>query len=137
MLRLTRIYMVPVVLVLMALALAGCQPVADARTEFCQTLHDVGNSAVELKNAKVDQPVDQVKATVDGLQQKKKNLDRLAKLTPIPALDKLAAAIDGATQAVSGAVGNTLGPVVQKVNVAGDTLQQTYTELNDAVCVAK
>jgi hypothetical protein len=137
MLRLTRIYVTPIILVLMALALAGCQQVADARAEFCQTLHDVGTSAVELKNAKIDQPVDQVKATVDGLQQKKKNLDRLAKLTPIPAIDKLDAAIDGATQAVSEAVGSTLGPVVQKVNAAGDTLQQTYTDLNNAVCVAK
>jgi hypothetical protein len=137
MLRLTRIYVIPLVLVLMALVLAGCQPVSNARTEFCQTLHDVGTSATELKNAKIDQPVDQVKATVDGLQQKKKNLDRLAKLTPVPALDKLAAAIDGATQAVSEAVGNTLGPVVQKVNAAGDQVYQTYTNLNDAVCVAK
>ena len=137
MLRLTRIYVTPVILVLMALALAGCQQVADVRAEFCQTLHGVGTSAVELKNAKVDQPVDQIKATVDDLQQKKKNLERLAKLTPVPALDKLVAAIDSATQAASEAVGNTLGPVVQKVNAAGDQVQQTYTELNDAVCAAK
>lgn len=51
--------------------------------------------------------------------------------------EHVAFAIDGATQAVSGAVGNTLGPMVQKVNAAGDTLQQTYTDLNNAGCVAK
>ena len=134
---LTRSYIVLVGLALVVLALTGCQPVSDARAEFCQTLRDVGTSAVELKNAKIDQPVDQIKATADSLQQKRKNLDRLARLTSIPSIVKLDSAVDNAVQAVSEVTGSTLGPTVTKINAAGDQLQQTYTELNDAVCAAK
>ena len=43
--RLTRSYVVLVSLVLFVLALTGCQPVSDARAEFCQTLRDVSPSA--------------------------------------------------------------------------------------------
>lgn len=135
--RLTQSYFVLVGLVLLVLALTGCQPVSDARAEFCQTLRDVGTSAAELKSAKIDQPVDQVKAAADSLQQKRTNLDRLARLTSIPSIVKLDAAVDAAVQAVSGVVGSTLGPAVTKINAAGDQLQQTYTEVNDAVCAAK
>ena len=135
--RLTRSFVVLVGLVLLGLALTGCQPVADARAEFCQTLRDVGTSATELKSAKIDQPVDQIKATANNLQQKRQNLDRLARLTSIPAIDKLDAAVDAAVQAVSEVAGSTIGPAVTKINAAGDQLQQTYTEVNDAVCAAK
>ena len=135
--RLTRSYVVLVGLVLVVLALTGCQPVSDARAEFCQTLRDVGTAAVELKSAKIDQPVDQVKATADSLQQKRTNLDRLARLTSIPSIVKLDAAVDSAVQAVNEVVGSTIGPAVTKINAAGDQLQKTYTDLNDAVCAAK
>jgi len=134
---LTRSTIVLVGLVLVVLALTGCQPVSDARAEFCQTLRDVGTSAVELKSAKIDQPVDQVKAAADSLQQKRKNLDRLARLTSIPSIVKLDSAVDSAVQAVNEVAGSTLGPAVTKINAAGDQLQQTYTEVNDAVCAAK
>jgi hypothetical protein len=135
--HLKRSYVVLVSLVLLGLALTGCQPVADARAEFCQTLRDVGTSAVELKSAKIDQPVDQIKATADNLQQKRRNLDRLARLTSIPSVVKLDAAVDNAVQAVNEVVGSTIGPAVTKINAAGDQLQQTYTDLNNAVCAAK
>jgi hypothetical protein len=107
------------------------------RAEFCQTLRDVGTAATELKSAKIDQPVDQIKTTASNLQQKRQNLDRLARLTSIPSLVKLDSAIDSAVQAVNEAVGGTVGSAVTKINAAGDQLQQAYTELNDAVCVAK
>lgn len=135
--RLRRSYIVLVGLVLLGLTLTGCQPVSDARAEFCQTLRDVGASAVELKSAKIDQPVEQVKAVADSLQQRRTNLDRLARLTSIPSIVKLDAAVDSAVQAVSEVTGSTIGPAVTKINAAGDQLQQTYTELNDAVCAAK
>jgi hypothetical protein len=135
--HLTRSCIVLVGLVLLVLALTGCQPVSDARAEFCQSLRDVGTSAVELKSAKIDQPVDQIKATADSLQQKRKNLDRLARLTSIPSIVKLDAAVDAAVQAVSEVAGSTIGSAVTKINAAGDQLQQTYTEVNDAVCAAK
>ena len=124
-------------LVLVVLALTGCQPVSDARAEFCQTLRDVGTAATELKSAKIDQPVDQVKATANNLQQKRQNLDRLARLTSIPSIVKLDSAVDSAVQVVNEVAGSTIGPAVTKINAAGDQLQQTYTELNDAVCAAK
>ncbi len=124
-------------LVLAVLALTGCQPVADARAEFCQTLRDVGSAATDLKSAKIDQPVDQIKTTASNLQQKRQNLDRLARLTSIPSLVKLDAAVDNAVQAVNEAAGGTVGSAVTKINAAGDQLQQTYTELNNAVCAAK
>ena len=135
--HLTRSYIVLVGLVLVMLALTGCQPVSDARAEFCQTLRDVGTAATELKSAKIDQPVDQIKATADSLQQKRRNLDRLARLTSIPSVVKLDSAVDSAVQAVNEIVGSTIGPAVTKINAAGDQLQETYTELNDAVCAAK
>ncbi len=137
MLRFTRSYVILVSLVLFVLALAACQPVSDARAQFCQSLRDVGTAAVELKSAKIDQPVDQVKATANNLQQKRQNLDRLARLTSIPSIVKLDSAVDSAVQAVNEVAGGTLGPAVTKINAAGDQLQQTYTELNDAVCAAK
>ena len=119
------------------LALSGCQQVSDTRAEICQTLRDVGTAATELKSAKIDQPVDQIKTTASNLQQKRQNLDRLARLTSIPSLVKLDAAVDSAVQAVNEIAGSTIGPAVTKINAAGDQLQQTYTELNDAVCAAK
>jgi hypothetical protein len=122
---------------LLGLALTGCQPVSNTRAEFCQALRDVETSAVELKSAKINQPVDQIKATADSLQQKRKNLDRLARLTSIPSIVKLDSAVDSAVQAVNEVVGSTIGPAVTKINAAGDQLQQTYTELNNAVCAAK
>ena len=135
--RLTRSYMILVGLMLFALVLTGCQPVSDARTEVCQTLRDVGTAATELKSAKIDQPVDQIKATANNLQQKRQNLDRLARLTSNPSLVKLDAAVDSAVQAVNEVAGGTVGSAVTKINAAGDQLQQTYTELNDAMCAAK
>ena len=135
--RLTRSYMILVGLMLFALALTSCQPVSDARTEVCQTLRDVGTAATELKSAKIDQPVDQIKATANNLQQKRQNLDRLARLTSNPSLVKLDAAVDSAVQAVNEVAGGTVGSAVTKINAAGDQLQQTYTELNDAMCAAK
>jgi hypothetical protein len=116
----TRSDVVVVSLVLLGLALTGCQPASDARAEFCQTLRDVGTAATELKSAKIDQPVDQIKATADGLQQKRKNLDRLARLTSIPSIVKLDSAVDSAVQAVNEVVGSTIGPAVTKINAAGD-----------------
>ena len=135
--RLTRSYVVLVSLVWFVLALTGCQPVSDARAEFCQTLRDVGTAAVELKGAKIDQPVDQLKTTANNLQQRRQNLDRLARLTSIPSIVKLDSAVDSAVQAVNEAAGGTLGSAVTKINAAGDQLQQTYTEVNNAVCAAK
>ena len=135
--RFNRSYVVFVGVMLIGLALPGCQPVSDARAEFCQTLRDVGTAATELKSAKIDQPVDQIKATANNLQQKRQNLDRLARLTSIPSIVKLDSAVDNAVQAVNEVAGGTLGPAVTKINAAGDQLQQTYTELNDAVCAAK
>jgi len=136
MLRFTRSFIF-VGLVFVALVLSGCQQVSDTRAEICQTLRDVGTAATELKSAKIDQPVDQIKTTASNLQQKRQNLDRLARLTSIPSLVKLDAAVDSAVQAVSEVAGSTIGPAVTKINAAGDQLQQTYTELNDAVCAAK
>jgi hypothetical protein len=123
--------------VVMLLALAGCQQVSDARAEFCQNLRDVGTQAAEFKAAKIDQPADQVRSKVADLQQKQKNLQRLARLTNNPTLDKINSAIDNVAQAVGEVTGSTLGPVAEKISAAGDKLQQSYTELNDAVCVAK
>ncbi len=134
--RLTRNYIL-VGVALVALVLTGCQPVSDARAEFCQTLRDVGTAATDLKSAKIDQPVDQIKTTASNLQQKRQNLDRLARLTSLPSLVKLDAAVDSAVQAVNEAAGGTVGSAVTKINAAGDQLQQTYTDLNNAVCAAK
>jgi hypothetical protein len=123
--------------VMMLAVLAGCQQVSDARTEFCQNLRDVGTEAAGFKAAKIDQPVDQVRSTVADLQQKQKNLQRLARLTNNPTLDKINTAIDGVSQAVGEVTTSTLGPLAEKISAAGDKLQQAYTELNDAVCAAK
>ena len=135
--RLVQTVLVPLLLTLMVLSLAACQRVGNARAEFCQSLREVGAQAVELKGVKVDQPVDQLRTKVENLQEVKKNLDRLAKLTPIPGLDKLDSALDGVTQGLAQASGNSLGSAAASINAAGDQLLQTYNEVNDAVCAAK
>jgi chromosome condensin MukBEF complex kleisin-like MukF subunit len=78
-----------------------------------------------------------VRSKVADLQQKQKNLQRLARLTNNPTLDKINSAIDNVAQVVGEVTGSTLGPIAEKISAAGDKLQQSYTELNDAVCVAK
>jgi hypothetical protein len=123
--------------VVMLAVLGGCQQVSDARAEFCQNLRDVGTQAAEFKAAKIDQPADQVRSKVTDLQQKQKNLQRLARLTNNPTLDKINTAIDNVSQAVGEVTTNTLGPIAEKISAAGDKLQQAYTELNDAACAAK
>jgi hypothetical protein len=123
--------------VVMLVVLAGCQQVSDARTEFCDTLRGVGTQATEFKAAKIDQPADQVRSQVASLQQKQKNLQRLARLTNNPTLDKINSAIDNVAQTVGEVTGSTLGPIAEKISAAGDKLLQTYTELNNAVCAAK
>jgi hypothetical protein len=119
------------------LSLAGCQQVADARAEFCSDLRDVGAKAVELKAAKVDEPVSKYQATIDSLAAKKKNIDRLAKLTPVEAIDKLDAALDKVAQAYGEFKSNVLGPTTDKLSAAAGELQQAYNDINDAVCAAK
>ena len=135
--RRMRSLVIPLLLSLVVLSLAACQRVGNARAEFCQSLREVGAQAVELKGVKVDQPVDQLRTKVENLQEVKKNLDRLARLTPIPGLDKLDSALDGVTQGLAQASGNSLGSAAASINAAGDQLLQTYNEVNDAVCAAK
>lgn len=134
---LKRYSLLSIIFVVLLLLLAGCQQVSDARTEFCDTVHDVGTLATDFKSAKVDQPVDEFKAKVDTLRAKKKTLDRLAKLAPGPVLEKLTTAIDEVAQAVGTVSGNTLGPAADKINAAGAKLESIYLELDDAVCAGK
>jgi len=119
------------------LSLAGCQQVSDARSEFCTDLRDIGAKAVELKAAKVDDPVSKYQSVIDNLAAKKKNVDRLAKLTPVAAIDQLDAALNKVAQTFATVQGNVLGPVADKVTAAAGGLEQTYKEINDAVCAAK
>ncbi|MBE2222069.1 MAG: hypothetical protein IAF02_11030 [Anaerolineae bacterium] len=119
------------------MVLAGCQKVSDTRTEFCDSLRGVGADAVAFKEAKVTEPVDEFRTKVEALQQKKTNLERLARITSIDGLDKVVAAIDAVAQTATEISGNTLGPAVEKVNTAGANLESAYLELNDAVCAAK
>ncbi len=119
------------------MVLVGCQKVSDTRTEFCDSLRGVGADAVAFKEAKVTEPVSEVRTTMESLQQKRRNLERLARITQIEGLDKLVTAIDAVAEAVAEVSGNTLGPAVEKVNTAGANLESAYLELNDAVCAAK
>jgi C4-dicarboxylate-specific signal transduction histidine kinase len=122
---------------MLIISLAGCQQVSDARAEFCSNLRDVGAKAVELKAAKVDEPISKYQSTIDDLAAKRKNIQRLAKLTSIEAVDKLDAALDKVAQAYAGLQGNVLGPAANKVTAAAGELEQTYNNINDAVCAAK
>ncbi|MFN2188907.1 MAG: hypothetical protein ACK2T3_09080 [Candidatus Promineifilaceae bacterium] len=117
--------------------LAGCEKVSDARSDFCDALDEVGETATEFKNAKVDEPVEKFQSKVDNLRDRKERLDKLAKLTDVPALDRLANAIDNVAEAVSNVSGNTLGPAVDKVQAAGAELKAAHQELDDAVCAEK
>ena len=137
MLRLMRKLAVPLLFVLTMLLLAGCQQVADVRAEFCQNLRNVGPQVTEFKSARFDQPVDQFRTKVDALQQKRRNLDRLARLTSIPAIVNLDAAVDNIAQVVGQVTGDTLGLAASQISAVADKLQQAYAELNDAVCAAK
>ena len=124
-------------IIFVVLLLVGCQRVSDARTEFCDTLHDVGALATDFKSVKVDEPVDEFGEKVDTLRAKKKTLDRLAELAPGPVLEKLATAVDEVAQAAGAISGKTLGPAADKINAAGAELESIYLELDDAMCAEK
>ena len=66
---------------------------------------------------------------------KKENIDRLAKLTQVAAIDKLDAALDKVAQVYASVQGSMLRPIADKLT-AGE-LQQTYNDINNAVCTAK
>lgn len=46
----------------------------------------------------------------------KATLNRLARLTSIPAIDKLNSAIDGVAQGMAQVSGNTLGPAAESIS---------------------
>jgi C4-dicarboxylate-specific signal transduction histidine kinase len=123
--------------VLLALALAGCQQVADARSEFCTELRDIGARAVELQAAKIDEPISKYQNTIDNLAAKRRNVARLARLTSIPAVEKLDAALDKVAQAYASVQGNVLGPAADKMTSAAAEVQQVYNDINTAVCAGK
>lgn len=124
-------------LLIMVMVLAGCQKVSDTRLEFCNSLREVGTLSVEFKEAKVDQPVDEFRTKVESLQQRRQNLERLARITSFEGLDRLVAAIDAVALAVTEVSGNTLGPAVERINAAGAALETVYLDLNNAFCSAK
>jgi C4-dicarboxylate-specific signal transduction histidine kinase len=121
----------------LTLSLAGCQQVSDARSEFCANLRDIGAQAVELKAAKIDDPITKYQSTIDSLAAKRKNVDRLARLTSSESIAKLDAALDKVAQTYATVQGNVLGPAADKLTAAAGELQQTYSDINDAVCAAK
>jgi hypothetical protein len=129
--------LIALTLTMIAALLTGCQRVSDARTEFCQTLRPVGALAVDLKSIDADTPADQVRAKAATLEKAKPTLQRLARLTPIPAIDELSSSIDQVVQSAAQATGTTLGPAAVQVAAAGAQLEQVYTQVNDAVCAAK
>ena len=122
---------------LLVLSLAGCQQVSDARSEFCTELRDIGARAVELKAAKVDEPITKYQSTIDSLATKRQNVNRLARLTSIEAISRLDAALDKVAQAYAAVQGNVLGPAADKLASAAAELQQVYNDINTAVCAAK
>ena len=125
------------VVLLLAVALAGCQQVSDARSQFCTELRDIGARAVELKAAKVDEPITKYQSTIDSLATKRQNVNRLARLTSIESIAKLDAALDKVAQAYATVQGNVLGPAADKLASAATELQQVYDDINTAVCAAK
>jgi hypothetical protein len=129
--------MLMLTVLLVVLALAGCQQVSDARSEFCTELRDIGARAVELKTAKIDDPITKFQSTIDSLAAKRKNVDRLARLTSIEAIVKLDAALDKVAQAYATVQGTVLGPAADKLVAAATELQQVYNDINTAVCAAK
>ena len=129
--------MLMLVVLLLVVALAGCQQVSDARSQFCTELRDIGAKAVELKAAKVDEPITKYQSTIDSLAAKRQNVNRLARLTSIESIAKLDAALDKVAQAYATVQGNVLGPAADKLTAAAGELEQTYKNINDAVCAAK
>ncbi len=124
------------VLVLM-LVLAACQQVSDARAEFCNNLREIGTQAAELKAAKIDEPVSKYQATIDNLAAKRRNIQRLARVTSNETIDKLNAALDKVAQAYASVQGNVLGPAAEKITAAATELQQVHSDIDNAVCAAK
>jgi hypothetical protein len=134
---LSRGLLVSLTLITLLFSLGGCRRVADARSDFCDALRPVGALAVELKSINADTPADQVRAKAATLEKAKPTLERLARLTPIPAIDELSSSIDQVVQSASQATGKTLGPAAVQVAAAGAQLEQVYTQVNDAMCAAK
>ena len=115
---LSRGLLVSLPLISLLFSLGGCRRVADARSDFCDALRPVGALAVDLKRINADTPADQVRAKVESLQQAKTTLERLARLTPIPAIDELSASIEQVVRAAGQATGDTLGPAAEQVGTA-------------------
>jgi hypothetical protein len=134
---LARGLLIALLLITILFSLGGCRRVADARGDFCDALRPVGALAVDLKRINADTPSDQLRTRVESLEKAKATLERLAKLTPIPAIDRLSASIDQVVQAAGQATGDTLGPAAEQVGAAGLQLEEVYTQVNDAVCAAK
>ena len=90
-----------------------------------------------MKAANLEDPITKYENTIDSLAAKRKNVDRLARLTSIEAIAKLDAALDKVAQAYATVQGNVLGPVADKLVSAATELQQVYNDINTAVCAAK
>ncbi len=64
---------IPLLIILFVLMLTGCQRVGDARTEFCESLDDVGALATDFKSARVEEPVDEFRAKVETFRIRRRH----------------------------------------------------------------
>lgn len=119
------------------LGLTGCQQVADTRAEFCLNLREVGMQATFFKETRIDQPIADLQAHLDQLDQARKNVVRLNKLARIELIDRLNTGVDQVAGAVGEFKTNQVDPVVEKIKAAAGKVQQAHTDLNDAACAAK
>jgi hypothetical protein len=129
--------------IVVLLILAGCQPVADARSQACDALRDASQKAATAKSAVMESKpvltVVQVRTTVAQVRQDiqtaqavlaaVKNSENTVQL--LRALDQIEAGMQGEPEqtAVSQLQDKLSGPVT--------AAQQSAAALYDAVCAAK
>lgn len=131
------------ILIVLCLAVAACQPVADARAKVCDQLRTVVQSMTDISgtvnNIKTDMTVGDVRAKLRTIRQGLQAAQPVA--GSMSAGDSVTAALqalDQADKALDGTSDSTpLSQVADKVRQPLDSVRQTGEGLSNAICAAK
>jgi DNA repair ATPase RecN len=125
------------------LSLTACQPVANARTQACDTMRGVNQQLADTKSAVINstpvQTVGQVRATINDTKTKINTARTVySVLNNNGSTMELVRALDQMNAQLEGEPADT--PVSQlkdKLSPSVETVSSTSQQLYDAVCAAK
>lgn len=132
-----------VVALLAMLALTACQPVANARTQACDSMRGVNQQLADTKNAVINstpvQTVGQVRATINDAKTKINTARTVyAVLSNDGGSLELIRALDQMNADMQGVPDNTpISQLKDKLSAPIETATARGQQLYDAVCAAK